>query len=82
MCWGLAGTADTMTFMHIDSDGYATFVQVITGKKGWGILPEAPNQPRLSSVDFFLDETFLLDELSPASTFGLEAIVLRPSDTL
>ncbi len=80
--WGLAGTADTVTFMHIDSDGFATFVRVITGKKVWGILPEDPSHDLLSSIDMFLDETFLLDELSPKSTFGLEAIVLRPGDIL
>jgi len=81
MHWGLAGTANAVTFLHIDSDGYATFVQVTTGKKVWGILREAPKH-QLSSIAFFLDENFLLDEITDGSTFGLEAIVLRPGDTL
>lgn len=81
MRWGLAGTANTITFLHIDSDGYSTFVRAITGKKVWGILREDPKLP-LSSIDFFLDENFLLDEILDNSTFGLEAIVLRPGDIL
>ena len=47
----------------------------------WGILQEAPKH-QLFSIDFFLDENFLLDEIMDGSTFGLEAIVLQPGDTL
>jgi len=81
MCWGLAGTANSVTFIHIDSDGYATTVRVVTGKKVWGILTETPRH-RLASTDIFLDDDFLLNEITPGSTFGLEAIVLRPGDML
>jgi hypothetical protein len=81
MCWGLAGTANSISFLHIDSDGFSTFVRVITGKKVWGILREDPNIP-LSSINLFLDKNFLLDEILDESRFGLEAIVLRPGDIL
>jgi hypothetical protein len=81
MRWGLAGTANALTFKHIDSDGLATYVRVITGKKAWGTLQES-REHQLSSVDFFLDEKFLLDEIDERSTFGLEVIALRPGDTL
>jgi hypothetical protein len=81
MRWGLAGTANSISFLHIDSDGFSTFVQVITGKKVWGILREDPNIP-LSSINLFLDKNFLLDEILDESRFGLEAIVLRPGDIL
>ena len=81
MHWGLAGTADAVTFIHIDSDGYATTVRVVTGKKVWGILTESSTH-QLASIDIFLDEDFLLDEITAGSTFGIEAIVLRPGDTL
>jgi hypothetical protein len=77
MRWGLAGTANAVTFIHIDSDGYATFVRVMTGKKVWGILPNH----QISSIHAFLDN-FLLDEIASDSMLGLEAIVLRPGDTL
>ena len=45
-----------------------------TEKKVWGILQETPKH-QLSSINFFLDENFLLDEIIDESTFGLEAIV-------
>jgi len=61
--------------------GYTIFIQATTGKKVWGILQEAPKY-QLSSIDFFLDENFLLDKITNGSTFGLEAIVLWPGDTL
>ena len=81
MRWGLAGTAHALTFLHIDSDGYSTFLRVVTGKKVWGILREAPNV-ELSSINVFLDEHFLLDKIIDEASFGLETIVLRPGDTL
>ena len=81
MRWGLAGTTDAVTFLHIDSDGFSTFVRVITGKKVWTILRDVPKNP-VSSIDFFIDETFSLDDIVNESTFALETIVLRPGDTM
>jgi len=81
MRWGLAGTANTVTFLHIDSDGFATFLRIVCGKKIWGIYRQSPELP-LSSVNVFLDENFRLDEIPDVGTCGLEAIVLRPGDLL
>ena len=78
---GLAGTANAVTFLHIDSDGYSMFVQVICGKKVWGIYRRQPRQLPLSSINLFLDKKFRLDEMLDQS-FGLEAIVLQPGDML
>lgn len=81
MRWGLAGTANTVTFLHIDSDGFSTFVRILCGKKIWGIYCPSPDLP-LSSINVFLDDEFLLDEIHDKGTYGLEAIVLRPGDLL
>ena len=81
MRWGLAGTAHALTFLHIDSDGFSTFLRVVSGKKVWGILREAPKF-QLSSINVFLDEHFMLDKIVDESLFGLETIVLRPGDIL
>jgi hypothetical protein len=80
MRWGLAGTANAINFMHIDSDGFSTFVQVMCGKKVWAIYRESPDLP-LSSMNVFLDH-FLLDDIDKNALYGLEAIVLRPGDLL
>jgi hypothetical protein len=81
MRWGLAGTANTVTFAHIDSDGFSTFVQVMAGKKVWGIYRQAPELP-LSSINAFLHKDFMLDDLVDGAKYGFEAIVLRPGDQL
>ena len=81
MRWGLAGTANTMTFMHVDSDGFNSFVKVVYGKKVWMLYRERPELPR-SSTNVFLDQRFSLDEINPNAAFDLEAIVLRPGDIL
>ena len=81
MCWGLTGTADAVMFLHIDSDGFSTFVSPVCGKKIWDIYCKCPELP-LSSPNVFLDDNFLLDEVLDSSKFGLEAIVLCLGDLL
>ncbi len=81
MRWGLAGTANTMTFMHVDSDGFNSFVKVVYGKKVWMLYCERPKLPH-SSTNIFLDQRFSLDKINPNAAFDLKAIVLRPDDIL
>ena len=82
MRWGLAGTAHAATMFHIDSDGFATFVQAIYGKKLWAIYRPSPTLP-LSNPNIFVDsEIFQLDTIPAKAQFGLEAVVLRPGDLL
>ena len=81
MRWGLAGTANTVTFAHIDSDGFSTFVQVMAGRKVWGIYCQASELP-LSSINAFLHKDFMLDNLVDGAKYGFEAIVLCPGDQL
>lgn len=35
MYWGLAGTANTFHWFHIDADGFATYIAPQTGAKYW-----------------------------------------------
>jgi len=81
MRWGLAGTANTVTSVHIDCDGVATYIRVACGKKIWGIYREDPDLP-LSSINVFLHEKFRLDDYVNGAKYGFEAIVLRPGDIL
>ena len=69
------------TFMHIDSDGYNSFVKVLCGKKFWGLYRDM-HINRLSSVDVFTHFDFCLDEVLRHSTYGIEGIVLIPGDIL
>ncbi len=79
--WGLAGTSNTFTFMHIDSDGFNSFLQVLCGLKVWVVYREKSELPR-SSAKVFLDKNFRLDEYKEHAAYDLEAIVLRPGDLL
>jgi hypothetical protein len=81
MRWGLAGTSDTLTFMHIDSDGFNTFLYVACGMKLLGIYHERPNVP-LSSTNVYVDKSFKLDWIEPNASYDLEAVVLRQGDFL
>lgn len=80
--WGLAGTADTASMFHIDSDGFATFLQVMCGKKLWAVYRPYPTLP-LSNINVFtLSDFFELDKIPAGAQFGLEAVVLRQGDFL
>jgi hypothetical protein len=79
MRWGLAGTAHTVSMFHIDSDGFATFGQVMCGKKLWAIYHPSSTRS-LSDINALLH--LELDEIPPKAQFGLEAVILRPGDLL
>ena len=81
MNWGLAGTADTLTFLHIDSDGLNTGVKVKCGRKVWGALRERVRNS-FSSISTFTDLSFSLDKVMSASNYDVEAVVLQPNDLL
>ena len=80
--WGLAATAHTFTSLHIDSDGFSTFVQVMCGKKVWIVYHPSPGLPLWSTNLFTNGDWFQLDKIPKNAQYGLEAMVLRPGDQL
>ena len=80
--WGLAGTAHTVSNFHIDSDGFATFVQIMCGKKLWAVYRPSPTLSLSNTNIFVSSDLFQLDRIPPEPRFGLEAVVLRPGDVL
>src|SRR5882672_2709317 len=82
MWWGLAATAHTFTQLHIDSDGFSTFMQVMCRKKVWIVYYPSPNHPLSSTNVFTNSDFFQLDEITENVLFGLKAIVLKPGDQL
>ncbi len=38
MRWALAAHQNSMTFLHLDSEGTSTYVTVADGGKAWGFL--------------------------------------------
>jgi hypothetical protein len=82
MRWGLAGTANAVSWMHIDSDGFATFIRIMTGKKVWAIYRPLSSGLPLSSTKIFLRDSFCLTEVPTQEEFNMEAMVLRQGDLL
>ncbi len=80
--WGLAVTAHTFTSLHVDSDGFSTFVQVMCGKKVWIVYHPSPGLLLWSTNLFTNGEWFQLDKIPKNAQYGLEAMVLRPGDQL
>jgi hypothetical protein len=81
MRWALLGHENAITFLHIDCEGGCTEVLVADGGKLWGFLHPRRGNP-LSSVDFFLKDSFRLDEVLRSSEYDFEAVALRPGDKL
>ncbi|PPR00997.1 hypothetical protein CVT24_000571 [Panaeolus cyanescens] len=80
MLFGLIGTKSTISFTHIDCSGWCTFVDVLRGKKYWGIL--TPKQPNgLLSINAYMND-FQIDRMGPASAYRIEFIVLREGDRI
>ena len=81
MRWALVGLQNALTFLHLDCEGVNTEITVADGKKAWGFLYERISNP-LSSIDFFLKDSFRLNEVLPLSDYDLEIVALRPGDKL
>jgi hypothetical protein len=82
MRWGLGGTAHVVSTLHMDSDGLATIVRVVCGKKLWALYHPSPRLPLSNINAFLLPATFQLDRIPPKAKSGLEGVVLRPGDML
>ena len=81
MRWALVGLQNSMTFLHIDCDGLSTSVTVTDGGKAWGFLRQRLGNP-MSSINFFLKDSFCLDEVLPSSEYDFEVVALQPGDRL
>lgn len=81
MHWALAGLQNALTFLHIDCEGVGTDILVADGRKAWGFLHERHSNP-LSSMDFFLKDSFHLNEVLPSSEYDFEVVALCPGDRL
>lgn len=83
--WGLAATSGALHWFHIDSDGFSTYIDVVTGAKLWIIA-----RPRIagglgyddfSRINLFLPGQFDLSD-SSSENWDLEAIFLQPGTRL
>jgi hypothetical protein len=82
--WALAATAGALSWWHIDSNGFATYLDAKAGKKlimvGRRKSCGANNLESFSEVDIFLKK-FEVD-LPNADRWDLEAVILAPGTRL
>ena len=81
--WNLAATQGAFHHWHIDSDGYGTFVNVITGSKWW-IVARPKNSLDVdifNTTSIWLNKEFDLDKTGE-ELFDVEAILLQPGSEL
>lgn len=81
MAWGLCGHKHCFTFVHVDAEGCSTRTRVECGEKAWGVIEDS-GALKLSSIDFFLDAGFRLNEVLKTSKYDMELIILKPGDTM
>lgn len=81
MFWGLSGHKNAFTFVHVDAEGCSTKNLVGCGGKAWGVIEDSGSL-KLSSIDFFLDVGFRLNQVLQTSKYDMELIVLKPGDML
>ena len=77
--WGLAATAGAVTYWHVDSNGYGTYVDVQVGLKWWVVASPKDDGPSFS-------ESTLYNEFDPqdvnSDLWDIQAVVLEPGDRL
>ena len=82
MRWGLAALKGAVHWVHIDSDGFGTFIDVKCGMKYWMILkPKNKQEWGLDRIGAFHHPGFSLNEPS-SELFDVEAVALHPGSTL
>jgi len=78
--WGLAATKGAVHWWHIDSDGFGTYLDVITGCKWWIVAKQKDKAPAFGSTSLFLGR-YELEEPN-TDLWDLEAILLQPGTRL
>ncbi|KIJ92390.1 hypothetical protein K443DRAFT_135302 [Laccaria amethystina LaAM-08-1] len=79
--WGLAGNTGAMHHWHIDSDGFGTFVEPLTGGKLWFAARPLKNQDAFSETEVFSVENYDMEGPNE-DIFAVEAIHLLPGTRL
>jgi len=82
--WGLAATAGAISWWHVDSNGFGTYIDAKAGRK-WIIVGRRKghghNFESFSEVDLFFSEGYELDEPNQEK-WDLEAVILPPRTRL
>jgi hypothetical protein len=80
--WGLVAFNGALHYLHIDSDGFGTWVEVQCGLKLWVIVrPKDGTVPSFTDIDGFLKD-FGEGNSPNQDQWTCEAVVLAPGSRL
>jgi hypothetical protein len=87
MNWATVSTEHATSLAHMDTDGFATATQPLTGAKYWVIFSRAPHLDRDDTAGDFGTISFsppisMLQDHDLAQYMTAEAVELRPGDVL
>jgi hypothetical protein len=82
--WSLIGGKDTISSMHIDSEGFATLVIVLEGSKYWVVGTQIGDDEDLSSVGSLGPhwDPYILNEREYVRRYRFEAVHLQKGDMM
>lgn len=82
--WGLAATAGALTWLHLDSHGFGTYVDTKAGSKWWIVLRRKGDRHRVISCSephVFFSGKYEVEE-PDTEEWELEAVVLSAGTRL
>ena len=82
--WGLAATAGALSWWHLDSNGFGTYVDTKAGLKWWIVARrkgDRHNFETISAVDTFCDKRYEVKEPNE-EIWDLEVVILPPRTRL
>jgi hypothetical protein len=78
--WGLAATTGAVSFFHLDTNGFATWIDVCAGAKYW-ILARPKKHHDFAKMTLFTKHSY--DQEGPNEDYwDLEAVLLLPGTHL
>jgi hypothetical protein len=77
--WGLAATAGAISYWHLDTNGFATYIDVQVGKKWWVVAHPKEDGPSFASRDFY--SNFDCESINK-DLWDVHAIMLEPGQRL
>ena len=82
--WGLAATTSALSWWHIDSEGFGTYIDTKAGLKWWIVAWRKGKEHEFESfseADIFFNRGYELDEPN-LDKWDMEAVVLHPGTQL
>ena len=77
--WGLAATAGAISYWHMDTNGFATYIDVQVGKKLWVVAHPKQDGPSFGSRDFYC--AFDCEKVNE-DLWDVYAVLLKPGQRL